>query len=276
LGGFFIRPKKHCLEKINMQNLKTKLKISVVGEFSCGKSTLINALLGRDILPHGRSETTMDTTELDFGEHILVDTPGINSTIAGHMEIALWTADSSDICVFVLSKPEMTDAEMQFIEKINTKILFVRNFLDEFNLEISDGDNDELKTKVINVSALKALSARDETVKRLYMSDTDDITDREKLFKESNFEEFENRLNYEIEIEVTLKEIESLNRKISHNNTQIEKIKSKYADRNKLLKYIGKTDAKEKIRKLRLINKRLIEFKTELEFKYIKIENLKL
>lgn len=37
-------------------------RITVVGQFSSGKSTFINALIGRDILPHGVSETTATIT----------------------------------------------------------------------------------------------------------------------------------------------------------------------------------------------------------------------
>ena len=39
-------------------------RIAVVGEFSSGKSTFLNALLGRDILTHGREETTATVTEI--------------------------------------------------------------------------------------------------------------------------------------------------------------------------------------------------------------------
>lgn len=41
---------------------KEEYRITVVGQFSSGKSTFINALIGRDILPHGVSETTATIT----------------------------------------------------------------------------------------------------------------------------------------------------------------------------------------------------------------------
>lgn len=39
-----------------------EFRITIVGEFSSGKSTLINALIGKDILPHSTSETTATLT----------------------------------------------------------------------------------------------------------------------------------------------------------------------------------------------------------------------
>ena len=39
-----------------------EFRITIVGEFSSGKSTLIDALIGQDILPHSTSETTATLT----------------------------------------------------------------------------------------------------------------------------------------------------------------------------------------------------------------------
>lgn len=39
-----------------------EFKITIIGEFSAGKSTFINALIGKDILPHATNETTSTVT----------------------------------------------------------------------------------------------------------------------------------------------------------------------------------------------------------------------
>lgn len=57
----------HFLEKIG--HFRSRLqddefKIAVVGEFSSGKSTFINALLGKDLLQHASTETTATVTRL--------------------------------------------------------------------------------------------------------------------------------------------------------------------------------------------------------------------
>lgn len=41
---------------------KDEYRITIIGEFSSGKSTFINALIGKDILPHGVDETTATVT----------------------------------------------------------------------------------------------------------------------------------------------------------------------------------------------------------------------
>ena len=42
----------------------TSFKLAIVGEFSSGKSTFLNALIGKDLLKHGRKETTATITEI--------------------------------------------------------------------------------------------------------------------------------------------------------------------------------------------------------------------
>jgi len=40
------------------------LRVVVVGSFSSGKSTFLNALMGKDLLKHGTKETTATITEI--------------------------------------------------------------------------------------------------------------------------------------------------------------------------------------------------------------------
>ena len=46
-----------------------EFKITVVGEFSSGKSTFLNAIIGKDILPHGVKETTATVTYIHNVSH---------------------------------------------------------------------------------------------------------------------------------------------------------------------------------------------------------------
>lgn len=48
---------------------EARLKILVAGEFKTGKSTLLNALLGQEVLPADVSPCTAVITEIDYGEH---------------------------------------------------------------------------------------------------------------------------------------------------------------------------------------------------------------
>jgi predicted GTPases (dynamin-related) len=55
----------HDVFKKIIERLEDKtFKLAVVGEFSSGKSTFLNALIGKDILKHGAQETTATITEI--------------------------------------------------------------------------------------------------------------------------------------------------------------------------------------------------------------------
>lgn len=49
-------------ERLLKQIDENELRVTIVGEFSSGKSTFLNALIGKDILPHASSETTATLT----------------------------------------------------------------------------------------------------------------------------------------------------------------------------------------------------------------------
>ena len=74
-------------------------RIAIVGEFSSGKSTFINALLGRDILKHGVQETTATITEIvndKFGEKAeILFSDGKVKTVNSFADLAEYTATSS-------------------------------------------------------------------------------------------------------------------------------------------------------------------------------------
>ena len=55
-------PLIRMLEGLSEDLKSNEYRITIIGEFSSGKSTFINALLGRDILPHGVEETTAAVT----------------------------------------------------------------------------------------------------------------------------------------------------------------------------------------------------------------------
>ena len=48
-------------------NLENLFSIVFIGEFSTGKSTIINALLGKNILPEGITPTTDQITIIKYG-----------------------------------------------------------------------------------------------------------------------------------------------------------------------------------------------------------------
>ena len=55
-----------------------EFRITVVGEFSSGKSTFLNAMIGKDILPHGVKETTATVTYI---HNVAVSDPRIDTAV---------------------------------------------------------------------------------------------------------------------------------------------------------------------------------------------------
>lgn len=247
-----------------------EFRITIVGEFSSGKSTLIDALIGRDILPHSTSETTATLTyihsveighpnenkaEIHFSDGtiefvdfsklreyvtafsktvdvysnieyvdvfvhlerfdnnvIIVDTPGLNGT--NHYEDrTLQEISKADASIFVFSPSGIKATEQSFMKeellKHQSSFFYVMNRIDD--LRASEGETVEGKlrelsidiskcffdgkkevTKTYGISALKALAAKDRKIKKLYVDDPHEITDkdRERFWNESRFEDF--------------------------------------------------------------------------------------
>lgn len=53
---------------LRQQLMNDTFKVTVIGNFKSGKSTLINALLGQEILPANALPTTAVITEIKYGE----------------------------------------------------------------------------------------------------------------------------------------------------------------------------------------------------------------
>ncbi|MGA9532106.1 MAG: dynamin family protein [Anaerolineales bacterium] len=131
----------------------------VVGEFNAGKSALVNALLGSQVLPEGATPTTSKVTLVKWGEQVgeqvvdegfgiltyplpllkelnIVDTPGTNAVIRHHERLTDEFVPRSDLVLFVTSADRpMTESERLFLERIldwGKKVVFVLNKTDIF------------------------------------------------------------------------------------------------------------------------------------------------
>lgn len=181
---------------------KNEYLVSVMGQFSAGKSRLINNLAEKKIVPVHATETTALVTLIKYGTNeyveliykdgkteeitieqsldlwqdgksdvlglvemiiiyvnspilssgmVLADTPGINTIINEHVELAANIMDSSDRIMYVMGKPA-TETDIHFIEKIKNcglSILMVRTHMDyikitEENLSVSTKKEIEL------------------------------------------------------------------------------------------------------------------------------------
>jgi small GTP-binding protein len=143
--------------KTALRNLEDIFLLVVCGEYNSGKSTLINALLGAEVMPRGVTPTTDRITTLTYGEkprdleetsHVLrreypapilrdlalVDTPGTNAVIKKHQELTERFIPRADLVLFVTSADRpFTETERGFLELIGSwgkKIVLVVNKMD--------------------------------------------------------------------------------------------------------------------------------------------------
>ncbi|HTX57453.1 MAG TPA: dynamin family protein [Candidatus Acidoferrales bacterium] len=144
--------------------------VAFLGQFKRGKSSLVNALLGEDVLPTGRLPLTGVTTTVSYGERasivryldgreeradvaelaafvteernpenrlgvarvdvklplallqdmVLIDTPGIGSTLAHNTQIAQEASERVDLAIFVTGpEPPMTSEEAAFLRQVH-------------------------------------------------------------------------------------------------------------------------------------------------------------
>ncbi len=64
-----------------ISNIDKPMKVAIIGQFSSGKSTFLNALLGKEILPSGITPVTAKVCEIVYGEEISLEVFYKNNTI---------------------------------------------------------------------------------------------------------------------------------------------------------------------------------------------------
>lgn len=125
------------LEKLE----KGHFHISAIGRVSVGKSSLLNALLGKDRFSvsvlHGETKQVSlgEWQSVKTGGVFLQDTPGLNEINGKDREkLALDVAQRSDLVLFVIDG-DMTHSELQALKTIhnqNRAILVVLNKIDRY------------------------------------------------------------------------------------------------------------------------------------------------
>lgn len=96
-----------------------KTKIAIIGEFQDGKSTLINALLGKKCAETGQgTATTAAVAEYPVPgtDCILLDTPGFNSTRTGDSTTTHTGVQRADAFILMLSTVQVTDALLDEVD----------------------------------------------------------------------------------------------------------------------------------------------------------------
>ena len=206
----------------NLQNLVTNLGqpflFVVVGEVKAGKSSLLNALFGRDFCKVDVLPATDRIYEFKYGEkdydvqisdHItalhrridflkdfnIVDTPGTNTIVANHQEITENFVPMADLIVFVFAVTNPWAASAwDFLRLIGQQwkknIVFVvqqADLRDPHEVEIVSKHLDQTVLQILGASCpIFAVSA-----KKAFLAKTSPNVDRDKLWSESHFGELE-------------------------------------------------------------------------------------
>ncbi len=123
-------------------DLEGLFMLVVVGEYNAGKSNLVNALLGTEVMPEGVTPTTDRVTIVGYGDELhespegdglvrrsvpapalvdlaMVDTPGTNAVIARHQLLTERFIPRADMVLFVTSADRpFTESERSFLALI--------------------------------------------------------------------------------------------------------------------------------------------------------------
>jgi small GTP-binding protein len=200
------------------ERLQALFLLVIVGEFNSGKSALINALLGEEVMPEGVTPTTSAIHVLQFGpnpsetvgvdsiiEHAyptpflqdlsLVDTPGTNAIIREHETLSQGFVPRADLVLFVTSADRpFTESERQFMVEIRRwgkKIVIVLNKIDLLGSQTELNDVTAfIRTNADRLLGLEPvifpISAREARRSQL----STDPAERQRLWDESKFEPF--------------------------------------------------------------------------------------
>lgn len=199
------------LENLGVPGLESTFSVVVAGEFNAGKSTVINALLGEEIVESGALPTTDTITILTnqkshqalppgislssesssslLRDVTLIDTPGTNTCLLDHTSRTLRLLPSTDLILFVTSvERPLSQSEQTLLKSIQAyqkSIVIVLNKLDVLeSLGTNYGEDQKLKVQQFVKDQLRPLfgamdpllfsvSARDALhVKKLETSNT--------------------------------------------------------------------------------------------------------
>ncbi|MCC2636573.1 MAG: GTP-binding protein HSR1-related protein [Moraxellaceae bacterium] len=118
------------LADLHTRSQEQRLNVLVFGAYNAGKSTLINALLGRDEARVGDIPTTDRIDRYDWNGHVLLDSPGVNAPIE-HERATQAEIERSDLILCVISDEDqdVQDVYVRLLDLVKSgkKVFLVIN-----------------------------------------------------------------------------------------------------------------------------------------------------
>ena len=110
------------IRQLEQKREEQTLEIVAFGTVSSGKSSLLNALAGRDVfVTDARGGTTLQRNEIPWpgiDRVLLVDTPGLGEVHgAEHAEVSADAAENADLVLLVVDGP-LRDSEFQLLRRL--------------------------------------------------------------------------------------------------------------------------------------------------------------
>jgi predicted GTPase len=210
----------------------------MVGPFSSGKSTIINALLGEEVMEVGPIPTTDHIVILRRGPDIqrtrsgdietvfhpspllenlsLVDTPGLESVFRTHEQVTRRFLHRADVVLLVMIATQVLTAsnleDLQQLKVYGKRVIVLVNQIDVLEPEESGQVRDfvleqsrlhlGVEPQVWLVSAKQALAAQQETPRNEILWDESGFAEIEEYIREtlSNVERFRQKLETPVQI----------------------------------------------------------------------------
>lgn len=199
----------------------------IYGTYNSGKSTLLNAIFGKELADMGDIPTTKEIHEYTYNGFTIYDTPGLNAKIEDDA-ITKNNLGKSDVIIFTLSNDGSVEEQYVYericeVVKDNKKTLIVVNNKSGFNIGDSDdvrvvekisqnlqkvADSNNIKNiteiQILTVNALSGLKAKLENKQKLLENSGCLLLEKslKQLMAEADERDVENTLNLYIKNEI--------------------------------------------------------------------------
>lgn len=183
-----------------------KPRIMLYGTYNSGKSTLLNALMGKEIAPMGDVPTTYEKNSYTWKGYELVDTPGINAPVE-HEKVSRESLKECQVILFVISSGGSHDdakiyTAMKEVVDMGKKLFIVLNDKEGYEInspEIRDiADSIQKNLEKVGVSPHEAASFNFIMVNARFGLDGC-LNNDENLLQFSGIAELEQRMLQEIQ-----------------------------------------------------------------------------